>query len=792
MGLKLEAGPCLKLLHFKYLHHLEALLGDLSPPSQAPKVAHAPWQGPAVSQRTRSSSTCTSERNDDSDQNSGRNERNEERTTLPSLQAVSEGSLGQHAESRRCTETEATSSACSLKLEEGLKGFKEDREAMSKEFVEGLAEDGVKEEAFGGFKGDGSGGFKGDVSGGFKEDGSGGFKEEVSGGLKREASKGEAGSIDLGPETSIEGSLLTDALPSTRSVGEKRSLTESEIFGSFAEPSAVRRSGVYVSGSFSEVSGTADVAGAQKRARLGGCAELSVAETGTYRPAAVPTARDQDGGANLLEDESTQPLGKWRLPALVETGEGPVSANPFQGFGGLQALTLRIQGLDSLGPQDASGLELWLGEARRKEQHGGKVILDKPNTLSPQRLKLVLNPSPGKMHLSPRTLNPSPRNLTLSPSKWMQSLSGQKRKAGVLCETQIGVDDATNQGSGQGLGPAETPEQKRSKEAATGHPLRRPRCYQPLTSFAKPPSPQLTAVLTTLREQLVRHRESIAWQEGLVVRLRNGVELPLEGRRTRKKQVEEEPDYLQPRIGPEYQAHVPDWNPLDFPKRGGVIGRGADDDTLTSELEWISRPVWPRSSGKVGVAETGFGADPGFSGPGKRPVLKRLSSQTDSATIRKHLVSEARSALDAALGAAGGDLGLLDMGERVAKKWTRGQEQRFLSTASSIPRGEEMGEEFYGEGFFRALGGALPEKSLGELVDYYYNVYKVRCKRQDGCSRWAVEKVAPEGGPAAAHGGVKITGPNRDQSSDAGLREAVSECRRAQVKVSLYVESRVS
>jgi hypothetical protein len=784
MGLKLEAGPCLKLLHFKYLHHLVALLGDLSPPSQAPKVAHVPWQGPAVRQRTRSSSTCTSERNDESDRSSGRNERNEERTTLPSLQAVSEGSLGQHAESRRCTETEATSSACSLKLEEGLKGFKEDREAMSKEFVEGLAEDGgkgVKEEVFGGFKENVSGGFKGDVSEG--------FKEEVSGGLKREASKGETGSIDLGPETSIEGSLLTDALPSARSVGEKRSLTESEIFGSFAEPSAVRKSGVYVSGSFSEVSGTADVAAAQKRARLRGCAELSVAETGTDRPAAVPTARDQDGGANLLEDDSTQPLGKWRLPALVETGEGAVGANPFQGFGGLQALTLRIQGLDSLGPQDASGLELWLGEARRKEQHQETVISEKPNTLSPQRLKLILNSSPRKMHLSPRTLNPSPRNLTLSPSKWMQSLSGQKRKAGVLCETQIGVGDATNQGSGQGWGPAETPEQKRSKEAATGHPLRRPWCYRPLTSFAKPPSPQLTAVLTTLREQLVRHRESIAWQEGLVVRLRSGVEFPLEGRRTRKKQVEEEPDYMQPRIGPKYQTHVPDWNPLDVPKQGGVIGRGSDDDTLTSELEWISRPVWPLSSGKVGVAETGFRADPGFSGPGKRPVLKRLSSQTDSATVRRHLVSEARSALDAALGAAGGDLGLLDMGERVARKWTRGQEQRFLSTASSIPRGEEMGEEFYGEGFFRALGGALPEKSLGELVNYYYNVYKVRCKRQDGCSRWAVGKVAPEGGPAAA---IQFTGTDRDHGSDAGVQGAESEFRRAQVKVSLYVESRVS
>lgn len=818
MGLKLEAGPCLKLLHAKYLLNLEALLGDLSPPSQAPKAMSLPEQGP---QKTRSSSTCTSERGqgrlkesgrdfgrgderepvsqgggegerhsgggDERDRRSGGDD--DVRTTLPSLRAVSEGSLGQHAESEECMETDATSSACSLKVEEVTGGTKEGLREGFGAFQAGLEEvsGGVKV-GFGTLQRDGLQNYEG-VSQGARESLAGVREDLLKGlgaGVRGEISKGERVSIDLGPETSVEGSLLTDAIPSVRSAGGKRSLTESELFGgvSFIESLAVRKSGVYGSGSVSEVSGSADVAGARGE----GNAEPLAVPTGE---GAVPTARDQNGGANLLEDDPAQPVGvpDWRR-GVAEGGPVPFPGDEssFRGFGGLRALTVSLQGLDGLGPQDASELEHWLGENRRNdstvswgEQRPAHTPAN-PTTLSPQRLQLIQNPSPRKMHLSPRMMNPSPRNLTLSPSKWMHSLSGQKRKAGLLCATQFGgVEDA---GFVQGL---ETPEAKRRREVATGHPLRRPRGYRPLTSYADPVPPQLTATVTALQEQLQRHREN--W---LVVRLESVAE---EGRRTRTKLVEEELEYLQPRIGSRFQASVPEWRPFMGAKTvaqtvlhpSGDLATPPGDDLLTSEATWISRLVWrplqePTAAEEERVAVPVMVADPRLT----RPSLRRTSSQSDGAAVRKQLVSDARSALEVTLGGAGGDLGLTEMGERVAGKWSRAEEQRFVATAGSIRRGKDVSEDFFGEGFFRAIREAVPERLLTELVSYYYNVYKVRCKRGVVRLKGGLGKVDVDGA-AKPPGTVQSAGAERDQVLDAGPRGSAFESRGARA-TDLYVE----
>ncbi|KAG2702476.1 hypothetical protein I3760_06G091700 [Carya illinoinensis] len=165
-------------------------------------------------------------------------------------------------------------------------------------------------------------------------------------------------------------------------------------------------------------------------------------------------------------------------------------------------------------------------------------------------------------------------------------------------------------------------------------------------------------------------------------------------------------------IGTHYQASVPLWgkhineNKLDLTEK---YNQNIDD--AGSEEKMMGDCV-------IQMPDSGF-----FTGMGDYAGNGRTDCHClDSGSVRcihQH-VMEAREKIKKTIGNEKFlDLGLSDMGEEVADRWTEEEEQIFHEVVYSNPASQ-------GRNFWKHLSFAFPSRSRTELVSYYFNVFVLR------------------------------------------------------------------
>uniref|UniRef100_A0A0A9DXS5 Myb-like domain-containing protein n=1 Tax=Arundo donax TaxID=35708 RepID=A0A0A9DXS5_ARUDO len=182
-------------------------------------------------------------------------------------------------------------------------------------------------------------------------------------------------------------------------------------------------------------------------------------------------------------------------------------------------------------------------------------------------------------------------------------------------------------------------------------------------------------------------------------------------------------------IGPDHQADIPQWRPRVSANVPGASGSCADlaySSASTSESiprvdgsesdRWIRHCVIPMPSCSCAVDWAG----------GDR-IDCGCSDEGSVRCARQHIM-EARKSLELGLGQDKfRELGLCEMGEDVAQRWTDEEEKLFQGVVSSNPIS-------LGMKFWDYLPHALPGKTSREFVSYYFNVFMLRKRAQQNRS----------------------------------------------------------
>lgn len=185
------------------------------------------------------------------------------------------------------------------------------------------------------------------------------------------------------------------------------------------------------------------------------------------------------------------------------------------------------------------------------------------------------------------------------------------------------------------------------------------------------------------------------------------------------------------RIGPEYQAQIPEWSTRASSTSGDP---GAE--------KFLGRRVWPPGSPEQKSTLTG---DPtGRGGLGTCRCARRGSMEC----ARLH-VAEKRIHLKRELGAAFYGLGFGNMGEEVSLSWTAEEEEEFMAVARLNPPFPKMG-------FWDRVFLCFPSRTRQALVSYYLNVFVLRRSRYQN-------RAAP---------GEGSSDDDDDESSGLGLSKA--------------------
>ncbi|KAJ1296664.1 hypothetical protein BS78_01G319800 [Paspalum vaginatum] len=182
-------------------------------------------------------------------------------------------------------------------------------------------------------------------------------------------------------------------------------------------------------------------------------------------------------------------------------------------------------------------------------------------------------------------------------------------------------------------------------------------------------------------------------------------------------------------IGPEHQADIPEWRPrvsvnvpvaseccadLDcsFASTSDSVPRGDDCESD----KWTKFCVLPMSS-------CSSFAD--WAGDNK--VNCDCSDEGSVRCSRQH-ITEARENLKMSLGQdTFFELGLCEMGDDIAQRWTDDEERLFQRIVFSNPVS-------LGKNFWEYLPHAFPSKTNQELVSYYFNVFMLRRRAQQNRS----------------------------------------------------------
>ncbi|KAK3146908.1 hypothetical protein QOZ80_3BG0274870 [Eleusine coracana subsp. coracana] len=179
-------------------------------------------------------------------------------------------------------------------------------------------------------------------------------------------------------------------------------------------------------------------------------------------------------------------------------------------------------------------------------------------------------------------------------------------------------------------------------------------------------------------------------------------------------------------IGPEHQADIPEWRlrvseivpcaSCSYADTGySVVSTSEfvlrDDDSESDK--WVCHCVVPMPTSP-------------FDSIGDNNVDCECSDEGSVRCARQH-ISEARESLKMSLGPDKfRDLGLSEMGEDVAQRWTN-EENRFQREVFAY-------HVSLGKNFWDYLPHAFPGKSSKELVSYYFNVFMLRKRAQQNRS----------------------------------------------------------
>lgn len=143
-------------------------------------------------------------------------------------------------------------------------------------------------------------------------------------------------------------------------------------------------------------------------------------------------------------------------------------------------------------------------------------------------------------------------------------------------------------------------------------------------------------------------------------------------------------------IGPEYQADIPEWLESD-----------------ENEIKFMGSFVIPMPEDSTICNDNTIGRG-------------RTDCCCDNPECVKQHIKEAREIMKARIGQkCFAELGLDDMGEVVAEKWTEEDEQLFHEVVYSNPVS-------LGKNFWHNLAAEFPSRTKQEIVSYYFNVFMLR------------------------------------------------------------------
>ncbi|KAK8995996.1 hypothetical protein V6N11_076246 [Hibiscus sabdariffa] len=179
-------------------------------------------------------------------------------------------------------------------------------------------------------------------------------------------------------------------------------------------------------------------------------------------------------------------------------------------------------------------------------------------------------------------------------------------------------------------------------------------------------------------------------------------------------------------VGPEHQADIPEWSQQDLkyssdfldtsdPQvalRSSCAGRMANDDYGN---KMIGNCVIPMPDAE---ATAKFQCE-----DARHRTECECLDQGSIRCVRQHVVEE-REKLRENLGQEiFREMGLYDMGEEVAKRWTEEEELAFHNVVLSNP--VSMGKNFWDH-----LSAALPSRAKEDFISYYFNVFMLRKRAQ--------------------------------------------------------------
>ncbi|KAF0921898.1 hypothetical protein E2562_020509 [Oryza meyeriana var. granulata] len=181
-------------------------------------------------------------------------------------------------------------------------------------------------------------------------------------------------------------------------------------------------------------------------------------------------------------------------------------------------------------------------------------------------------------------------------------------------------------------------------------------------------------------------------------------------------------------IGPDHQADIPEWRPrvsMNMPGGSGscadlsyssVSTSGSAPREEDSESDkWIKHCVIPMPSSCSVAWEGEYGKDCGCSDEGSIRCVRQHVMESRENLKRRFGEDKFR------------ELGLYEMGEDIAQRWTEEEEGLFHRVVYSNPPS-------LGKNFWHFLPRALPGKTSMELVSYYFNVFMLHKRAQQNRS----------------------------------------------------------
>ncbi|KAJ0963480.1 hypothetical protein J5N97_028602 [Dioscorea zingiberensis] len=181
-------------------------------------------------------------------------------------------------------------------------------------------------------------------------------------------------------------------------------------------------------------------------------------------------------------------------------------------------------------------------------------------------------------------------------------------------------------------------------------------------------------------------------------------------------------------IGSDHQADIPEWIPSSSKNFSGKLDATSAACPVSTINQsdgdngdkWIGTCIIPMLNLDLLKALEDVGA-------GRQPSDCCCLDEGSVRCVRQHVMG-AREKLKMMLGKDNFDaLGLSDMGEDVAHKWSEEEEMLFHEIVFSNPAS-------LGKNFWNYLPRAFPHRSSKELVSYYFNVFMLRKRARQNMS----------------------------------------------------------